>query len=67
MRQDIKRIKASAVRVGDVLCFFAPDRSADHEVLTIYKRMDGKLVFNEGKYSQPVSPSRYVFIKKGAV
>lgn len=63
MRQDIKRIKASRVQVGDVVCFFAPDRSADHEVWSIYKRMDGRLVFNEGKHGLPVLAQDYVFVR----
>jgi hypothetical protein len=67
MRQDIQRVKASSVRVGDVLCFFAPDRSADHEIWSIQKRADKKLVFNEGRHSFPVKPSDYVFIKKGVL
>jgi hypothetical protein len=65
MRLDIQRVRASAVRVGDVLCFYAPLRSEDYEVWSIYKRMDKRLVFNEGKHGQPVRPSDYVFIKKG--
>ena len=65
MRLDIERVKASAVRVGDVLCFYAPDRSADHEVWSIYKRPDRKLVFNEGKHGQAVKPSDHVFIVTG--
>jgi hypothetical protein len=63
MRTDIKRIKASEVHIGDVVCFYSPDRSQDKEVITIYKRMDKKLVFNEGIYGQPVKPSDFVFIK----
>ena len=66
MRQDIERVKASAVRVGDVLCFWSPDRSQDHEVWSIYRRMDSQLVFNEGKHGQPVRPSDHVFIVKGS-
>lgn len=62
MRLDIQRVRASAVRVGDVLCFYAPLRSEDHEVWSIYKRPDRKLVFNEGKHGQPVRPSDFVFI-----
>lgn len=62
MRKDIKRIKASSVRVGDVVCFFAPDRSADCEVWSIYKREDKRLVFNEGRHSSPVKASDFVFI-----
>lgn len=66
MRLDIERVKASSVRVGDVVCFFAPDRSADHEIWSIFK--DGKkLVFNEGKNGFPVKPSDFVFIKKGGL
>jgi hypothetical protein len=61
MRLDIQRIKASAVRVGDVLCFFSPDRSQDSEVWSIY--FDGKkLHFNEDKQGSAVAPSDFVFI-----
>jgi hypothetical protein len=63
MRLDIQRVKASSVRVGDVLCFYAPLRSEDQEVWSIYKRPDRKLVFNEGKHGFPVKPSDFVFIK----
>lgn len=62
MRQDIKRVKASSVRVGDVVCFFSPDRSADHEVWSIYKREDKRLVFNEGRHGSAVKGSDFVFI-----
>ena len=65
MRQDIERIKASAVRVGDVVAFYSPDRSQDHKVWSIYRRMDSQLVFNEGKHGQAVKPSDFVFIVKG--
>jgi hypothetical protein len=61
MRADIQRVKASAVRVGDVVAFYSPDRSQDHKVWSILK--DGKtIVFNEGKHGQAVSPSDFVFI-----
>jgi hypothetical protein len=62
MRLDIQRVRASAVRLGDVVAFYSPDRSQDHEVWSIYKRMDSQLVFNEGKHGQPVRPSDFVFI-----
>ena len=65
MRADIQRVKASSVHVGDTVAFYSPDRSQDHKVWSIYKRMDSRLVFNEGKHGQAVSPSDYVFIVKG--
>ena len=65
MRLDIERVRASAVRIGDVLCFWSPDPAHDHEVWSIYKREDSQLVFNEGKHGDSVRPSDYVFIVKG--
>jgi len=62
MRLDIQRVKASAVRVGDVLCFYAPLRSEDQEVWSILK--DGKkVVFNE-QHARKCLSSDYVFITK---
>ena len=62
MRLDIQRIKASAVRVGDVLCFYAPLRSEDQEVWSILR--DGKsVVFNE-QHDRKCLSSDYVFITK---
>jgi len=66
MRRDIKRVKAGAVHIGDVLCFWSPDPTCDHKVWSIYKRMDSQLVFNEGKHGQAVKPSDHVFIVKGS-
>jgi hypothetical protein len=61
MRLDIQRVKASSVRVGDVVAFFSPDRSQDAEVWSIY--FDGKnLHFNEDEQGSAVAPSDYVFI-----
>ena len=63
MRQDIQRVLASSVRVGDVVAFYSPDRSQDSEVWSIY--FDGKkLHFNEDEQGQAVAPSDYVFITK---
>ena len=61
MRQDIQRVLASTVRVGDVVAFYSPDRSQDSEVWSIY--FDGqKLHFNEDEQGAPVAPSDFVFI-----
>lgn len=61
MRQDIQRVKASAVHVGDVMAFYSPDRSQDCEVWSIYN--DGKkLHFNEDRHGSAVLPSDFVFI-----
>jgi len=62
MRQDIKRVKAGAVHIGDVLCFWSPLPSEDRQIWSIYN--DGKkLVFNE-RNGEAVFPSDYVFIRE---
>jgi len=60
MRLDMIRIKAAQISVGDTLCF--PNPSMDFEVICIYRRMDGRLVFNEDA-SWPVEPDAHVFRK----
>jgi hypothetical protein len=60
MRLDMIRIKAAEISVGDTLCF--PNPASDYEVICIYRRMDGRLVFNEDA-SWPIAPSDYVFKK----
>jgi hypothetical protein len=60
MRLDMIRIKAAQISIGDVLCF--PNPSMDFEVVCIYRRDDGRLVFNEAA-GWPVEPSAYVFRK----
>jgi len=60
MRLDMIRIKAAQISIGDTLCF--PNPSMDFEVICIYRRMDGRLVFNEYA-SWPVEPDAHVFRK----
>ena len=60
MRLDMTRVKAAEISVGDTLCF--PNPASDYEVICIYRRMDGRLVFNEDA-SWPVEPDAYVFKK----
>jgi hypothetical protein len=60
MRLDMIRIKAALVSVGDTLCF--PNPSMDFEVTSIYRRMDGRLVFNNDA-RWPIEAGAYVFKK----
>ena len=60
MRLDMIRIKAEQISIGDVLCF--PNPAMDFEVICIYRRDDGRLVFNED-VSWPVEPAAHVFKK----
>jgi len=60
MRLDMIRIKAAQISIGDTLCF--PNPSMDFEVVCIYRRMDGRLVFNEDA-GWPVEPDAHVFRK----
>lgn len=64
MRQDIKRIKASQVKAGDVIAFHNP--RMDYTVEDVDLTSLGWLQFTHGNgtASDCVLPSDYVFIKK---
>ena len=65
MRADIKRIRASAVRAGDVIAFHNP--RMDYEVERVTDTKIGSICFHHGNgtASDCVQPSDFVFIVKG--
>ena len=63
MRNDIKRIKASAVRVGDTIAFHNPRMDYLVEDVDITSLGDIRLTHGNDTASDCLSPSDYVFIK----
>jgi hypothetical protein len=65
MRQDIKRIKASEVKAGDVIAFHNPRMDYMVEDVDVTSLGQVRLEHGNGTASDCLSPSDYVFIKKG--